>query len=83
MPFLYTRPERFRIGALPPPTPAHHGRYTVDTAEDLAFVRSVAARIGHPPPVRLAELEAIVAADPGLAEINRAVRQKAWQEVES
>ncbi len=83
MPFLYRRPGRFRIGALPAPTATIHLRYTVDTAEDLAFARSVAARIGHPPPVRLAELEAIVVADPTLANLNRTVRQKGWQEVES
>lgn len=83
MPFLYRRPDRFRIGALRTPAPSIHLRYTVDTAEDLAFARSVAARIGHPPPVRLAELEAIVGADPRLASLNRSVRQKGWQEVES
>jgi spore coat polysaccharide biosynthesis protein SpsF len=82
MPFLYGHPERFRIGALPPPAATVHSRYTVDTQEDLALVRALAARIGHPPPVRLAELEAIVAHEPGLADLNADVRQKHWQEVE-
>ncbi len=82
MPFLYTRPERFRIGSLASPATPIHSRYTVDTAEDLAFARALAARLGHAPPVRLHELEAIAAAEPDLAKLNRAVRQKTWQEVE-
>jgi spore coat polysaccharide biosynthesis protein SpsF len=82
MPFLYGHPDRFRVGSLPQPAAARHSRYTVDTLEDLAFARALAARIGHPPPVRLAELEAIVAREPGLADLNVDVRQKPWQEVE-
>jgi spore coat polysaccharide biosynthesis protein SpsF len=82
MPFLYGHPERFRLGSLPVAAATRHSRYTVDTSEDLAFARALAARIGHPPPVRLAELEAIVAREPGLADLNADVRQKPWQEVE-
>ena len=82
MPFLYDHPERFRVGSLPAPAATRHSRYTVDTPEDLAFARALAARIGHPPPVRLAELEAIVAREPDLADLNAGVRQKHWQEVE-
>lgn len=82
MPFLYERPGRFRIGSLAAPAPARHSRYTVDTPEDLAFARALALRIGHPPPVRLAELEVIVAREPALAEMNAGVRQKTPQEVE-
>jgi spore coat polysaccharide biosynthesis protein SpsF (cytidylyltransferase family) len=82
MPFLYGNPDRFRVGSLPPPAATVHSRYTVDTLEDLAFARALAARIGHPPPVRLAELEAIVAREPSLADLNANVRQKHWQEVE-
>jgi spore coat polysaccharide biosynthesis protein SpsF len=82
MPFLYGHPDRFRVGTLEAPAPALHSRYTVDTPEDLAFARALASRIGHPPPVRLAELEAIVGREPGLAGLNAGVRQKSWQEVE-
>ena len=83
MPFLYDHPDRFRIGSLPRPAAMLHSRYTVDTPEDLAFARALAARIGHPPPVRLAELEAIVSREPGLANLNAGVRQKHWHEVQS
>lgn len=83
MPFLYTHPERFRCGTLNGPVTPGHPRYTVDTAEDLAFAREVAAGLGHGPPAHLAELEAILAARPGLRRLNDAVPQKGWQEVES
>jgi spore coat polysaccharide biosynthesis protein SpsF len=81
-PFLYDHPGRFRVGSLAAPAATRHSRYTVDTPDDLAFARALAARIGHPPPVRLAELEAIIAREPALAEMNAGVRQKPWQEVE-
>jgi spore coat polysaccharide biosynthesis protein SpsF len=80
MPFIYNHPERFRLGSA---APMVHSRYTVDTAEDLAFARELAAALGHGPPVHVAELEAIVAARPELRRLNEAVRQKGWQEVES
>lgn len=83
MPFLYSRPARFRIGTLEGPASPAHSRYTVDTAEDLALARRLAAGLGHGPPARLAELEAIIAAAPGLRRLNAAVPQKGWQEVES
>lgn len=83
MPYLYSHPERFRIGTLPRATPVPAGgerwRYTVDTPEDLAVATALAERLGHGPPVRLAELEAILAADPALARINANVVQKSWQ----
>lgn len=82
MPFLYGHPERFLVASLDAPAAALHSRYTVDTPDDLAFARALAARIGHPPPVRLVELEAIVAREPALAGLNAGVRQKSWQEVE-
>jgi spore coat polysaccharide biosynthesis protein SpsF len=81
MPFLYARPERYRIGRLAAP-PAAHPRYTVDTDADLALARILADRIGHEPPVSLAELEAVIAADPAIGGLNVGVRQKGWREVD-
>jgi spore coat polysaccharide biosynthesis protein SpsF len=80
-PFVHQRPDRFRLGLLPAHRPARRGRFTVDTEADLAFVRAIAARLAHPPPVRAAELDAILAADPGLAALNDGVRQRSWKEV--
>jgi spore coat polysaccharide biosynthesis protein SpsF (cytidylyltransferase family) len=83
MPFLYTRPRRFRIGTAPPTMPVPLGRFTVDTADDLAFARAIEERLDPAAgPPSLATLGAILAAEPELLELNRAVRQKDWKEAE-
>ncbi len=82
MPFLYARPERFRIGTALPAGPVPDARFTVDTPSDLEFARQIAARLGPVGTCSLERLGAILEAEPALAEINRNVRQKAWQEVE-
>jgi spore coat polysaccharide biosynthesis protein SpsF len=83
MPYLYARPDRFRIGTLPGPDEPVHGRYTVDTPADLAFARAMADRIGHEPPVMLGELESVIRQEPGLVQLNAGVAQKAWREVDA
>jgi spore coat polysaccharide biosynthesis protein SpsF len=83
MPFLYARPERFRIGSLVPTTPPPRGRFTVDTAADLAFVRAIAERAGPAATVSIADLGQILEAEPALLELNGTVRQKDWQEAQS
>lgn len=45
-PFVYRHPERFRLGAFRLEKDLSAHRWTVDTEEDLAFVRSVAKRFG-------------------------------------
>jgi spore coat polysaccharide biosynthesis protein SpsF len=44
-PFIYRRPKRFRLGSVMSPEPAPELRWTVDTPEDLAFVREVYAAL--------------------------------------
>lgn len=82
MPFLYARPERFRIGTCPPLTPPPAGRFAVDTAEDLEVIRAIAERLPSDDPPSLEQLGAIIAADPTLAEGNRGVHQRTWHETE-
>ncbi|HEY3165559.1 MAG TPA: hypothetical protein VGJ71_14445 [Candidatus Limnocylindrales bacterium] len=83
LPFVYARPDRFAIGSLAEPPGWRHPRYTVDTAADLAFARSLAQHLpdGERPP-RLAELEAIIAGHPELDAMNRGVDQRGHQEAE-
>ena len=83
MPFLYARPERYRIGTLDGPAEPGHHRYTVDTDEDLELARRLASALGHGPPVHLAELASAMGANPGLAALNAGVRQKNWHEVDA
>jgi spore coat polysaccharide biosynthesis protein SpsF len=82
MPYLYSHPERFRAGALAPTTPPPEGRFTVDTAEDLAFARAVAERLGDAEYATLDALRSVIDAEPALLAMNAEVRQKTWQEAE-
>lgn len=76
LPFVYARPERFAIGTLATLPDWRHPRYTVDTAADLAFATALVAHLPAGRPARLADLEAIVAARPELAEANRDIEQR-------
>ena len=82
MPYIYARPSRYRLGSAPPVVPPPAGRFTVDTPEDLAFVRAIAERLGPVETCSLEQLRAIVAREPELVAINAGVRQKGWQEAE-
>ena len=47
-PFVYRRPERFRLAAVVGPEPLGHLRWTVDTADDLDRIRTIVAALGDP-----------------------------------
>jgi spore coat polysaccharide biosynthesis protein SpsF len=86
MPFLYTRPERFRIADLPPDFARRDvERYTVDMPADLAFARALAEHLDAGKPPTLEEIRTVLAANPDLAEqarLNRETPQRAWTEAE-
>jgi RimJ/RimL family protein N-acetyltransferase len=48
-PFLYRRPERFALANMRNDVALGREGWTVDTADDLAFVRSIVDRMGHSP----------------------------------
>ncbi|MGO4125191.1 NTP transferase domain-containing protein [Inquilinus sp. YAF38] len=74
--FIYTRPERFRLGSLVGDTDLSDQRWTVDTPEDLAMVRAVYAAL-YPanPAFGTEDILAFVAAHPEIAALNRAHRR--------
>lgn len=77
-PFIYWRPERYRIGSITrqPDLSAH--RWTVDTPEDFELVsRIVSALYAATPEFTLDDVLALLARHPGWSEINRHVEQKA------
>jgi spore coat polysaccharide biosynthesis protein SpsF (cytidylyltransferase family) len=86
MPFIYRRPQRFDVRQLERSHAGPDGsagwRYSVDTPADLAVIRILADRLGHGPPVHLADVEALLAADPDLADMNAGVTQRSWRTVE-
>jgi spore coat polysaccharide biosynthesis protein SpsF len=74
-PYVYQNPAMFRLVSVTNDRDLGRYRFTVDTAEDLAFVRAVYARLdgdafGWRDVVRLLDVE------PHLADINRDVVQK-------
>lgn len=78
-PYLYQNPERFKVLSVMGNKDYSFYRWTVDTPEDLEFVRAVYARFAGGgflwnDVLRLLERE------PALAEINRSVAQKALHE---
>jgi spore coat polysaccharide biosynthesis protein SpsF len=78
-PYLYENPACFRI--LPVTGDEDHSdyRWTVDTPEDLEFVRAVYSRF-EDEKVSWRDVLDLMAREPKLAEINRAVVQKVLHE---
>jgi spore coat polysaccharide biosynthesis protein SpsF len=78
-PHVYEHPEKFVLSGIMCPVDNSFMRWTVDTAEDLAFVRAVYAALGTREFTWLDVLE-ILEANPGMLEINAQVRQKSAHE---
>ena len=57
-------------------------RWTVDTPEDLEFVRQVFARLGGKPDFTWQDVLAILQKEPELADINAVIRHKTMTEVD-
>jgi spore coat polysaccharide biosynthesis protein SpsF len=82
MPFLYENQDRFRIVHVRS-SDATLGemRWTVDQAEDLAFVREVYTRFGGRDDFGWREVVALVRREPELARINLDVTHKSHRDV--
>lgn len=72
MPYLYENRDRFRILHLRHEKDLGHLRWTVDTAEDLAFVRAVYERMGRED-FGWREVLTLVERDPALSQLNAQV----------
>ncbi|HSB91264.1 MAG TPA: glycosyltransferase family protein [Anaerolineales bacterium] len=82
MPYLYEHPERFRMIQVRSSDPSLGGlRWTVDEADDLAFVRQVYARLGGREDFSWREVLDLVRREPELARINAAVVHKGHRDV--
>jgi len=76
MPYLYQVEGRFRVVFLESKRDLGDLRWTVDTAEDLAFVREIFKRFDGRTDFNLEEIVALIKREPELAEINAQVEQK-------
>jgi spore coat polysaccharide biosynthesis protein SpsF len=79
-PYIYENPDRFYI--LPVKGEVDHSghRWTLDTAEDLAFIRAVYDRVDNDDSFSWRDVLALVEREPELMDLNRDVMQKALHE---
>jgi spore coat polysaccharide biosynthesis protein SpsF len=75
-PFLYQHPERFKLLSVKGDRDYSQCRWTLDTPEDLEFLRAVYARSVEGEDLTWQDVLNIVEREPELAEINRHVVQK-------
>jgi len=73
-PFVWKRPDRFRLRQVIDETDRSDLRWTVDTAEDLAFAGAVYAELG--PVFEMEDVLELLAQRPELSEVNRGIAQK-------
>lgn len=79
-PFIYQHPDRFRLATLRADADYSGNRWTVDTTDDMAFVRAVYARMGGDGRFGWRAILELLAREPQLADLNRHVRQKTLEE---
>lgn len=78
-PYLYESPSRFKVLSVTGDEDYSCHRWTVDTPEDLEFVRAVYSRRDGGQ-FRLSDVLRLIKSEPHLAEINRSVAQKTMHE---
>ncbi|MHC4400242.1 MAG: cytidylyltransferase domain-containing protein [Planctomycetota bacterium] len=76
MPYIYRHPDAFRLLAVTGQRNLSQGRWTVDSPDDLRFVRAVYNRMGSNDRFSWRDVVRLVDQEPSLASMNRHVRQK-------
>jgi spore coat polysaccharide biosynthesis protein SpsF len=77
---LYEHPERYRLLGVTSDVDRAEWRWTLDTADDLRFLREVYARLGPGDGFAWTDVVALLQREPDLLEINRHVVQKGAHE---
>lgn len=75
-PFFYEHPERFKLLSVKGERDCSQYRWTLDTPEDLEFLRAVYARARDEKDLAWQDLLSLLEREPELTEINRHVVQK-------
>ncbi|MCC6148379.1 MAG: glycosyltransferase family protein [Anaerolineaceae bacterium] len=83
MPYLYDMEGRFRTLLVNHPIDYGAVRLTVDTPEDLAFIRQVFARLDNPRQVNWLDVLALIEREPELSRINAGVRHKTMNDIDA
>ena len=79
-PYILDHPEKFSTRGITDPVDRSHWRWTVDTDEDLAFVREIYRELGTPD-FTWTDVLQILDRRPELIQINARVRQKTAHEL--
>ena len=79
-PYLYENPDKFRIRQIVGQRDYSGYRWTLDTPEDLTFLRTVLTCVGNDDRVKWTEILRLLERDQDLAKINQHVAMKALRE---
>lgn len=79
-PYLYEVPGRFRTVSIDSGGDYGHLRWTVDTKEDLEFVRQIYLKLEENPNFGMDQVLELLRDEPALGDINAQVRQKSSRE---
>jgi spore coat polysaccharide biosynthesis protein SpsF len=79
-PYIYEHPADFKILAVTGDADYSSHRWTVDTPEDLEFMRAIYARFKEKPGFLWRDVLDLVEREPQLVELNRFIAQKALHE---
>lgn len=79
-PYIYQNPDTFRLLSIKGQVDYSSLRWTVDTREDLNFVRSVYDRFANQDTFGWHDVLKVLAREPELIELNRHIRQKSLEE---
>lgn len=82
MPYLYEVPGRFKLVKIDYPQDYGHLRWTVDTPQDLEFVRAVYAKLDNRNDFTWLDVLQVVKSNPELEEINAGVAHKTMFDVD-
>src|SRR5438270_5909567 len=76
-PFIYEHPDEFKVLSVTGDEDLSGNRWTVDTAEDMEFVRAIYSRFQASDAFSWRDVIDLLRREPQLAELNREVVQKA------
>ena len=75
-PYIYGHPELFDLFPVTQPEDFSDGRWTVDSPDDLEFLRAVYHRFDGDDRIGWRDVRRLLVSDPSLVRMNRHVRQK-------
>jgi spore coat polysaccharide biosynthesis protein SpsF len=78
--YIYEHPEQFKLLSIVSDIGRSEWRWTVDTPEDLEFVRQIYARLGPDGHFSWHDVVALLEREPELPDINRYIMQKPVRE---